>query len=59
EAKREIFEPFNRATTMAREQGMGLGLAICRGIIDRHNGRLWIEETGPDGTTKAFSLPLT
>lgn len=49
-----IFEPF--FTT--RESGMGMGLAICRSIIESHGGRLWIESNQPRGAIFVFTLPV-
>jgi PAS domain S-box-containing protein len=49
-----IFEPF--FTT--KEDGMGMGLAICRSIIESHNGRLWAISNQPRGTILAFTLPI-
>jgi C4-dicarboxylate-specific signal transduction histidine kinase len=49
-----IFEPF--FTT--KENGMGMGLAICRSIIESHNGRLWAISNQPRGTILAFTLPI-
>jgi signal transduction histidine kinase len=37
---------------------MGMGLAICRSIIESHDGRLWVLASGPEGTTLAFTLPI-
>ena len=40
-----------------KEGGMGLGLSICRTIVETHRGRIWLEETSPGGSTFRFSLP--
>ena len=48
-----IFEPF--FTT--KENGMGMGLAICRSIIEAHDGRLRATKNEPRGTTLTFTLP--
>jgi two-component system NtrC family sensor kinase len=39
------------------ERGTGLGLAICQQILDRHQGRLWLESTPGSGTTVMIELP--
>ncbi|HST07972.1 MAG TPA: ATP-binding protein, partial [Gemmatimonadaceae bacterium] len=39
-------------------QGAGLGLAIAKGIIETHGGRIWIESKPGEGTTASFTLPL-
>jgi len=56
EARRRIFEPY--VTT--RSEGLGLGLAISRSIIESHQGRIWIEDNEDEsrGATFAFDLPI-
>jgi PAS domain S-box-containing protein len=48
-----IFEPF--VTTKA--DGLGMGLSICRSIIEAHGGRLWVSPREPHGTTLRFTVP--
>jgi PAS domain S-box-containing protein len=49
-----VFEPFY--TT--KPQGMGMGLAISRSIIEAHNGRLWATVDAPRGAVFEFTLPI-
>jgi two-component system, OmpR family, sensor kinase len=61
DAVETIFQPFGRASNAAQRYlpGMGLGLAICRSIVDRHGGRIWAESAGDgQGATFRVWLPL-
>jgi signal transduction histidine kinase len=50
-----IFKPL--FTTKAR--GMGMGLSICRSIIESHNGRIWVSAGSSKGSIFQFELPCS
>jgi len=52
-----IFDKFYRITAADRVTGAGLGLSICKGIIEAHGGRIWAENVS-DGLAFNFILPL-
>jgi light-regulated signal transduction histidine kinase (bacteriophytochrome) len=53
-----IFKPFERLST-EKPEGPGMGLAICRAIVERHGGKLWAESTPGTGSTFLFTIPVT
>lgn len=53
-----IFEKFTRGQAESATPGVGLGLAICRAIVEAHRGRIRVEPTRPHGATFTFTLPL-
>ena len=56
-----VFEPFYRGSNATRSgiRGAGLGLAICRGIVEAHDGKIWAENGHDHTTTFVLTLPLT
>jgi two-component system, OmpR family, sensor histidine kinase KdpD len=53
---KRVFDKFYRETS-AGPQGAGLGLSICRGLVETHGGRIWVERRPQGGTVAAFTLP--
>lgn len=52
-----IFELFHRGDPQAEGTGNGLGLALCRQVVEKHGGRIWVESSKGKGNTFFFSLP--
>lgn len=59
DSQKLIFEAFYQAKnqTLKKPEGSGLGLTICKKIIDKHEGSIWIENGAESGAVVAFSLP--
>ncbi len=56
EHRERVFERFYRVPGQ-RASGAGLGLAICKGFVEAHGGRIWVEDNPEGGAVFAFTLP--
>ena len=57
---KKVFKAFQRGENIEHGslQGAGLGLAICKGLVEAHGGHIWIKGKGAPGTTISFTVPL-
>jgi two-component system, sensor histidine kinase and response regulator len=62
EKRARVFEPFyqepGRENASQQAKGVGLGLAISKGLVEEHGGRIWVQDSGGPGTTISFTLPV-
>jgi two-component system sensor histidine kinase KdpD len=52
-----VFEKFNRGGRTGETGGIGLGLSICKGLVEAHSGKIWARRRDPHGTAVTFTIP--
>jgi len=59
EEQERLFQPYHRQVSdRERLSGLGLGLALCKYLVELHNGKIWVESKMGEGSTFAFTIPL-
>jgi PAS domain S-box-containing protein len=57
EEQGRLFELFERLSAGARSRGLGLGLVVCKRLVEAQGGRIWVESAPGKGSTFSFTLP--
>ncbi|MBI4187806.1 MAG: PAS domain-containing sensor histidine kinase, partial [Chloroflexi bacterium] len=60
ENQKKLFQSFEQLgiTNRSAEQGVGLGLKVCRTLVEAHGGRIWVESEPGKGSSFYFTLPV-
>jgi K+-sensing histidine kinase KdpD len=55
--QKKLFEPFGRLEA-GKAKGVGLGLVVCRRLVEAHGGRIWVKSKPGEGSTFMFTIPM-
>jgi PAS domain S-box-containing protein len=58
EERSAIFEAFRQVNKGLQQRGAGLGLAICKGLVEAHGGQIWVQDHHGPGTIISFTVPV-
>jgi signal transduction histidine kinase/DNA-binding NarL/FixJ family response regulator len=58
EYQARVFEMFERGSEVESVPGSGIGLAVCRRVVESHGGRIWVVSTPGEGSTFQFTVPI-
>ncbi|MCR4336300.1 MAG: ATP-binding protein [Candidatus Omnitrophica bacterium] len=59
EYTKSVFDLFRRLHTQSEYLGSGIGLSLCKRIVESHQGKIWVESETGEGTTVCFTIPKT